>query len=58
MQQIAEKLDIRLDMEYAPFARRLAMMKSGRLDIMGGLLKRENRESYIYFIPPPMYCPV
>lgn len=53
MQRIAEKLDIELDMQYAPFARRLAMMKNGEIDIMGGLLKREARESYIYFVPPP-----
>lgn len=53
MQRVAEKLDIKLEMQYAPFARRLAFMKSGEIDIMGGLLKRESRESYIYFVSTP-----
>lgn len=53
MQRVAEKLDIDLEMQYAPFARRLAFMKSGEIDIMGGLLKHESRESYIYFVSTP-----
>lgn len=53
MQRVAEKLDINLEMQYAPFARRLAFMKSGEIDIMGGLLKRKRRESYIYFVSTP-----
>jgi len=53
MQRVAEKLDINLKMQYAPFARRLVSMKSGKIDIMGGLLKRESRKSYIYFVSPP-----
>ena len=53
MQKVAEKLDVNLEIKYAPFARRLVLMKSGEIDIMGGLLKRDNRESYIYFVLPP-----
>nr|WP_161626869.1 transporter substrate-binding domain-containing protein [Desulfospira joergensenii] len=53
MQRVAEKLDIHLEMQYAPFARRLLLMKSGEIDIMGGLLKRRSRQSYIYFVSPP-----
>ena len=53
MQRVAEKLDIKLEMQYAPFARRLEFMRSGEIDIMGGLLKREGREAYIYFVSTP-----
>ncbi|MBU2513661.1 transporter substrate-binding domain-containing protein [bacterium] len=51
--RVSERLGINLEMNYAPFARRLAMMKSGRIDIMGGLLKRKDREDYIYFVSTP-----
>ncbi|WDP91181.1 MAG: transporter substrate-binding domain-containing protein [Desulfobacter sp.] len=53
MQRVGEKLDINLEMKYAPFARRLLLMKSGKIDIMGGLLKRESRMAYIHFVSPP-----
>ncbi|WP_022663966.1 substrate-binding periplasmic protein [Desulfospira joergensenii] len=53
LQAIAKKLDTRLVFLYAPFARRLYMMKSGTIDLMTGLLKRPEREEYIYFIQPP-----
>lgn len=53
MHRVADKLDITLRMRYAPFARRLVMMETGGIDIMGGLLKRESRESYIHFVSPP-----
>ncbi|HCY83639.1 MAG TPA: hypothetical protein DHV36_00725 [Desulfobacteraceae bacterium] len=51
--RVAEKLDIGLRMRHAPFARRLVMMKTGDIDIMGGLLKREERTDFIHFVDPP-----
>jgi polar amino acid transport system substrate-binding protein len=53
MERLAEKLDIKLEMHLAPFARRLRWMETGEIDIMGGLLKRPQREAYIYFVSPP-----
>lgn len=53
MHTFANRLQIKLQMQYAPFARRLSWLKSGELDIMGGLLKRKDREEYIHFVMPP-----
>ena len=53
VQEVANKLGAKLEMEYAPFARRLAWMKSGRLDLMGGLLVRADRKKFLHYIQPP-----
>lgn len=50
---VAERLDMPIDMQLAPFARRLQWMKNGELDLMGGLLKRPERQAYIYYVSPP-----
>lgn len=50
---IAKKLKIKLITQYAPFNRRLYMMKDGTIDLMAGLLKRPEREEYIHFVQPP-----
>ena len=53
IEALAQRLQMRVDIELAPFARRLKWMESGKLDIMGGLLKRPEREAYIYYVVPP-----
>ncbi len=53
IEALAERLQMPIEIRWAPFARRLQWMQSGRLDIMGGLLKRPEREAYIYFVDPP-----
>jgi polar amino acid transport system substrate-binding protein len=53
IERLAEKLDIEIKMCIAPFARRLLWMETGEIDIMGGLLRRPQREGYIYFVFPP-----
>ena len=50
---VAERLNMHVEMQLAPFARRLQWMKTGKLDIMGGLLRRPERETYIYYVSPP-----
>jgi polar amino acid transport system substrate-binding protein len=53
VERLAQKLEIRMEMRLAPFARRLQWMKTGDIDIMGGILKRPQREAYIFFVSPP-----
>lgn len=50
---VAEKLGARIIFRYAPFKRRLLMMKSGHVDLVCGLLKRPEREAYIHYVLPP-----
>lgn len=50
---IANRLKAKLFILDAPFKRRLYLMKDGTIDLMAGLLKRTEREEYIYFIHPP-----
>jgi polar amino acid transport system substrate-binding protein len=53
MNAVAGKLDARLEIIYAPFKRRLAMMEAGDIDFLTGLLKNPLREKYIHYIYPP-----
>jgi polar amino acid transport system substrate-binding protein len=53
IENVADRLDLSVEMQLAPFARRLCWMKTGHIDMMGGLLKRREREAYIYFVAPP-----
>jgi polar amino acid transport system substrate-binding protein len=53
MNAVAGKLDARLEIIYAPFRRRLAMMEAGDIDFLAGLLKSPLREKYIHYIHPP-----
>ncbi len=50
---IAKKLNAKLVIQHAPFQRRLYLMKDGTIDLMAGLLKRDEREKYIHFVQPP-----
>jgi len=53
LKAVARKLDADLTIRHAPFARRLSWMRTGEIDLMGGLLKRPEREDYIYYVMPP-----
>jgi len=53
IQAIARKLDAPLEIRYAPFKRRLQLMRDGKIDFIPGLLKRPEREAYIHYIPVP-----
>lgn len=53
IRRVADKLDLSVEIRLAPFARRLRWMQTGKIDFMGGLLKRPERDAYIYFVSPP-----
>jgi polar amino acid transport system substrate-binding protein len=53
MKRVAVELGINLNFRQAPFARRMNWIATGEIDIMGGLLKTQAREAYIYYISPP-----
>ncbi len=50
---VAAQLDAQAIFQYAPFKRRLLMLKKGDIDLVCGLLKRPEREVYIHYIHPP-----
>ncbi len=50
---IAKEMENPIYFQYAPFKRRLLMVKNGDLDLICGLLKRPDREAYIHYIQPP-----
>ncbi len=49
---IAQRLGLDIEMNYVSFARRLVLMKQGKIDICSGLHNTMGRERYIYFIEP------
>jgi polar amino acid transport system substrate-binding protein len=53
LRAIAEKLNAELKFKFAPFKRRLQLIKDGDIDLMSGLLKTAEREKYIYYVFPP-----
>lgn len=53
LNHITKRLNLNMKIIHVPFARRLAYMETGRIDLMVGLLKSKNREKYIHFINPP-----
>ncbi|SFD39760.1 polar amino acid transport system substrate-binding protein [Pseudoalteromonas denitrificans DSM 6059] len=52
MQRIGSELDFELQVVSCPFPRCLKMAKEGKLDILGGLVKTEERNQYLDFIEP------
>ncbi|WDP87788.1 MAG: transporter substrate-binding domain-containing protein [Desulfobacter sp.] len=50
---IAASIDADIIFKYAPFKRRLIMMKNGDIDMSCGLLKNNERAEYIHYILPP-----
>lgn len=53
VQQLCQRLSLRLVIKPAPLARAIDMMKNGQVDIMTFLLKTPEREQFITFIEPP-----
>lgn len=49
----ASRLGLGIRIRRAPFKRRLIMMKNGDIDMVCGLLRRPERESYIHYVLPP-----
>jgi len=50
---IAERMDLNIDFTPLPFKRGLKMLEVGDIDLMVGVLKRQDREKYAHFITPP-----
>lgn len=50
---LLEKLNLKGRHVYRPWKRCLSMMKSGAADLLPGLLKNEERASYMTFLEPP-----
>ncbi|WP_163830857.1 substrate-binding periplasmic protein [Spartinivicinus ruber] len=52
IKELAHRLDLKVKYTECPFKRCLALMESGLVDIMTGLLKRPDREVYIQYLEP------
>lgn len=52
LKAVANRANLEIFFQNAPFKRRLLMMKNGDLDLICGLLKRPERETYIRYIQP------
>jgi len=53
MQMLAERMNLRVEFVHMPFARGLACMDEGEIDLMTGVLYRPEREAFLYYITPP-----
>ncbi len=53
LEAILSRHNIRMKFLVAPWKRCLREMKSGNADIMTGVLRKKDREKYMYFIEPP-----
>lgn len=49
---LAQKLDCRLNLIEAPWAKGIEMLKSGQVDFMVNVTKTTEREKYFYFVGP------
>lgn len=52
MKELAQRLGLRVEYEFVPFKRGLYMLENGQVDLMTGVLRREEREEYLHFIEP------
>lgn len=50
---LLKKVDLKAKYIYRPWKRCLSMMKNGSADLLPGLLKNEERASYMTFLDPP-----
>jgi polar amino acid transport system substrate-binding protein len=50
----ARQLGLQIEIVTCPFARCLKLAEQGEVDIVGGLIKTDERENYLYFIQPAM----
>lgn len=53
LQALADKYGATVAGSQIPFARRLSNIKSGKIDILTGLLKKPDRFDHIHFLNPP-----
>lgn len=53
LELLAERLGLELEYSLVPFRRGLYLLESGEADIQIGVLRRPEREAYMYFIEPP-----
>lgn len=52
VEELARRLGLHVDYNIVPFKRGLLMLKQGSADLMTGVLMREEREEYLYFLQP------
>jgi len=50
---IAERFGARLEIHECPRARCLSSLKGGKIDLMGGVFKTDDREEHMHFLEPP-----
>jgi polar amino acid transport system substrate-binding protein len=53
LELLAERLGLRIEYHHYPFSRGLRLMESGEIDMMIGVLRRPEREKYLFFVQPP-----
>lgn len=52
---LSKQSDCDTELQYLPFARRLHLLKIGKIDFLVGLSHSKEREKDIYFLNPPYY---
>lgn len=55
MRLLAERMNLRVEFVHVPFARGLVYMEEGSIDLMTGVLRRDDREGFLHFIDPPYH---
>lgn len=53
LQCVATRMGLEIEYKQYPFNRCLYLLEHGEADLMTGVLRRPNRETYLYFIDPP-----
>ena len=56
LDQLSQRTGLRFEVQRAPWARGLAALQNGKADLMTGLAKTPERESYIHYLPQPYYA--
>jgi len=55
LKEIEKRLAVEIRIKKYPWTRSLSNMKQGKLDIISGIAKREERAEYLHYIPTPYY---
>jgi len=50
---LADRMSLSAELTNLPFKRGLKMLETGDIDLMTGILRRPEREDYVFFISPP-----
>lgn len=53
LKEVARRMHLHIHFVICPFKRGLYMMKHGEADLMTGVLRRADRDQYLYFLTPP-----